>query len=125
MKIKLNLSSKAEDILKGINSGLGITPNVLCRYAIILAIKDDSPTEFNFDSKGLEFQRYTLTGEYDLLFRELIKSKEKKYISDDDYFTQYLKAYIEKGLKLLQSEIALAGSFEKFVFEYFSRGAVS
>lgn len=118
----MNLSKEAEELLRGINTNFGITPNILCRYAAILSLKDSSDLRFDYDSKGIEFQRYTLTGDYDVLFRELIKNKEKKYISDDDYFGVYLKAHIERGIRKLVSEINLTGSFDKFVYERLARG---
>ena len=122
MKYKMNLSKEAEELLRGINTNFGITPNILCRYAVILSLKDSSDLKLDYDSKGIEFQRYTLTGDYDVLFRELIKNKENKYISDDDYFGVYLKAHIERGIRKLASEINLTGSFDKFVYERLARG---
>lgn len=122
MKYKLNLSKDAEQTLKSINTNFGLTPNILCRYAVVFSLKDTTPLKFDYDSKGIEFQRYTLTGEFDLLFRELIKNKEKTFIDDDEYFGTYLKAHIERGLSLLANEIELAGSFEKLIYERVARG---
>jgi DNA sulfur modification protein DndE len=122
MKYKLNLSKEVEEIIKSINTNLGITPNIFCRYAVILSLKDPAELKFDFDSKGIEFQRYTLTGEFDTLFRELIKNREGRYITDDEYFGQYLKAHIERGSRLLNQEVILSGSFEKFVYEMIARG---
>ncbi len=122
MKYKMNLSKEAEELLRGINTNFGITPNILCRYAVILSLKDNSNLKFDFDSKGMEFQRYTLTGDYDVLLRELIKNREKRYLSDDDYFGVYLKAHIERGIRKLVSELNLSGSFDKFVYERLARG---
>lgn len=125
MKYKMNLSKQAEDLIKGFNTNLGITPNIICRYAVILSLKDSSKLVFDYDSKGLEFQRYTLTGEFDTLFRELIKSKEGRYLTDDEYFGKYLKSHIERGIRLLDSELKLIGSFDKFVYEILARGGTA
>lgn len=122
MKYKLNLSKDGEQLLKKIGNQLGLTPNIICRYAVILSLKDDSELNFDFDSKGIEFQRYTLTGEFDLLFRELIKSKEQRNLSDDEYFGSYLKAHIERGLCLLTANVQLHRSFENMVFELINSG---
>lgn len=122
MKYKLNLSKEAEKNLRSINNNFSLTPNIICRYAVLFSLKNDDPLKLGSDNKGVEFQRYTLTGEYDLLFRELIKSKEKVFISDDEYFGTYLKSHIERGLVLLQDEILLAGSFESLIYELIARG---
>ncbi|MBR0576971.1 DNA sulfur modification protein DndE [Proteiniclasticum sp. BAD-10] len=122
MKYKMNLSKDAEVLLRGISNNFGLTPNIICRYALIFSLKDDGPLDFEMDNKGIEFQRYTLTGEYDVLFRELIKSRENRQINDDDYFSLYLKAHIEKGLRILENEIKLVGSFDKLLYEMVARG---
>lgn len=122
MKYKMNLSKDAEIILKGITNNFGLTPNIICRYAIVFSLKDDKPLTFDYDSKGVEFQRYTLTGDFDILIRELIKSKESKYLNDDDYFGSYLKAHIENGLRIMENEVELVGSFDKLVYEMVARG---
>lgn len=122
MKYKLNTSKDAEQILKNIKSSFGLTPNIYCRYGIMLSLNSTDELKMDYDSKGLEFQRFTLVGEYDLLFRELIKQKEGKYISDDDYFTKYLKAHLERGLRLLEKEMQLNGSFDNFLFEQIKNG---
>lgn len=122
MKYKMNLSKEAEEILRGINTNLGITPNIYCRYAVILSLKDPSKLKFDYDSKGIEFQRFTLTGEFDTLFREIIKNIERRYMTDDEYFGQYLKAHIERGIRKLHQEVTLSGNFDKFVYEMVARG---
>lgn len=120
MKFRLKTSIEAELILKSLKDRTNLSPNILCRYGIVMSLKSSDPLDFSYDSSGLEFQRPVLTGEYDLLFRELIKQKENKYISDDVYFSKYLKAHLERGVRMLQAEIILNGSFEKFVEEYFN-----
>lgn len=122
MKYKMNTSKEAERILKNIRSSFGMTPNIYCRYGIMLSLKSNEQLNMEYDSKGIEFQRFTLTGEYDLLFRELIKQKEEKYISDEDYYTKYLKAHLERGLRLLENEIQLNGSFDNFLLEQIKNG---
>jgi len=122
MKYKLNTSKEAEQILRNIRSSFSLTPNIYCRYAIILSLENKEDLHFDYDSKGMEFQRFTLTGEYDVLFRELIKQKEGKYINDDDYYTRYLKAHLERGIRLLSYEIELNGSFDKFIFDRLMNG---
>lgn len=119
MKSRLKTSSEAESILTTLKERTTITPNILCRYGIVMSLKSNEPLDFGYNSFGLEFQRPVLTGEYDLLFRELIKQKENKNISDDEYFAKYLKAHLERGVRILEAEIALNGSFEEFIDKYF------
>ena len=66
--------------------------------------------DFKTDCDGLELNRQTITGEYDDLFFALIMSVEKKQIAENDYFPKYLKAYIDKGARLLLSEFKYSNS---------------
>lgn len=120
MKTRLYTSLEAKELLSQLEGQTRLTPNILCRYAIIISLKNDDPLSFNFDNGGQEFHRPILTGDYDLLFKELIKHKEKTYINDDDYFSKFLKAHLEKGIRLLKNEIDLCGSFDAFLHEFFN-----
>lgn len=126
MKTRLTTSAELQIILTELNRRTNITPNILCRYGISLSLNDNSELELDYDSKGQEFHRPVLTGDNDILFRELIRQKENRYISDDEYFTTYLKAHIERGVRLLNNEIQLCGSWENFIVEHFNpeRGAM-
>ena len=120
MKTRVYTSEEAKSILSELELKTKLTPNIICRYGIILSIKSKDKLKFNFDSNGQEFHRPILTGEYDIVFRELIKQQENKYIDDDDYFSKYLKAHLENGVRLLRNEIEICGSFDAFINEYFN-----
>lgn len=120
MKTRLFTSLEAKILLGELEAKTNLTPNILCRYGIAISLKDDSPLDFKHDSGGQEFHRSILTGDYDTIFRELIKQKESKMINDDDYFTKYLKAHLERGVRLLHKEIQLCGSFTNFINEFYN-----
>lgn len=122
MKTRLKTSKQGDIILRNIKSKYGLTPNILCRYAIGLSLKSERQLDYELDSNGFEFQRPTLTGDEDLLIKELIKNYHGKYITDDEYMTKYLKAHIERGLLELESSIKLCGSFENFIEELIRTG---
>ncbi len=122
MKTRLKTSKRAETILRSIKSKYGLTPNIFCRYAVGLSLMSERPLEYDLDSNGFEFQRPTLTGDDDLLLKELIKNYHDEYITDDDYMTKYLKAHIERGLLELESSIQLCGNFDNFIDELILSG---
>lgn len=122
MKTRIKTSKQGNDILRIIKSKYGITPNILCRYAIGLSLKSKRPLQYDLDSNGFEFQRATLTGNEDLLIKELIKNYHGEFITDDDYMTKYLKAHIERGLLELESSVQLCGSFDNFIDELVRSG---
>ena len=120
MKTRLYTSLEAKNILSELETKTRLTPNIICRYGIILSIKNNTVLNFSYDSNGQEFHRPVLTGDLDVIFKELIKHKEGQYIADDDYFSVYLKAHLEQGVRLLKNEIDLCGSFDSFINEYFN-----
>lgn len=122
MKTRLRTSEQAEAILSQMKNSYNLTPNILCRYAIGLSLQMDQPLDFDYDSNGREFQRSTLTGDDDLLIRELIKNYHQKFITDDEYMTKYLKAHIERGLIALAASVKLCGSFDNYIDELLRSG---
>lgn len=67
--------------------------------------------DFGFDdSNGYEFNRYTLTGEYDDYFKAMIVQAEGKSMSDEEFFTKYLRKHIERGIELMYKEYQRVGS---------------
>ena len=71
--------------------------------------------DFGFDdSNGYEFNRYTLTGEYDDYFKAMIVQAEGKNMSDDEFFSKYLRKHIERGIEIMYKEYQRVGS--KFTY---------
>ena len=85
---------------------LGIRRNIVCRLAVgrsfaeLNSVKDFKPK----DSSGFEFNRYTLTGESDDIFKALIIQHERRKLTDDQYFLKFLRNHIERGIELLYDE---------------------
>lgn len=95
------------DIFATIGASVHLQPYVLCKIAVAVAIRAQECMEdvdFKTDNDGLELNRQTITGEYDDLFKALILQKESRNINEEEYFPKYLKAYIDKGAKMLNSE---------------------
>ena len=55
--------------------------------------------------------RQTITSEYDTIFKCLIQMKEKRHLGDDEYIKVYLKAHLDRGAKLLESEFKYSVDF--------------
>lgn len=71
--------------------------------------------DFGFaDSNGYEFNRYTLTGEYDDYFKAMIVQAEGKNMSDEEFFSKYLRKHIERGINIMYKEYQRVGS--KFTY---------
>jgi len=99
------------------------TDNELKIYKVGNILKEDRDAQkttlddFDFgfdDSDGYEFNRYTLTGEYDDYFKAMIVQAEGKNMSDDEFFTKYLRKHIERGIEIMHKEYQRVGS--KFTY---------
>lgn len=119
---KLKISSKSEEILSEIKTKFSITPNILSRIAVSLSLKKSRVTNseikkevIKIDSQGLEFQRYTLTGENEIYYKIMMEQFCQSNLKDDEFFPYHFKFHLERGLPLLKSEIQIAPSLEVFL----------
>jgi DNA sulfur modification protein DndE len=121
MVFKLKTSKETMEIFAAIGASIHLQPYALCKIAIALAVRAQESLmeeDFKTDTDGLELNRQTITGEYDDLFKALILQKENKSISEEEYFPQYLKAYIEKGARILRAEFKYSNNeFYKHLVE--------
>lgn len=125
MKTKINVSANADEVLSKIKSRFSIRPNIVCRYAILLSLRDETEPSVNSDNSGREFNRITLTGDDDLIIRELIKDHYGEFISDDEYMDAFLKAHLERGLQMLSANMAQAKSFDNYLIQLITNGELA
>lgn len=75
---KLRISSDATSRLRSLRQRTGLTPNLLCRIALMISL-EEGPLDGTRapDEEGSEFNAYTLTGEYGALFAGLLRWVEE------------------------------------------------
>jgi DNA sulfur modification protein DndE len=103
---KLKISADAASKLRTLRQRTGLTPNILCRFAIMLSLEEgplkNTPVP---DENGSEFNAYTLTGEYGGLFAALLRWVEEgpkpKKALDDDALLGLLRGHIHRGVGTL------------------------
>jgi DNA sulfur modification protein DndE len=86
-----------------LQSRTGLTPNILCRIGFGLSLKESyAPNPDEYDQDGKEFNRFTLTGEYDSLFIALLKQKFLSWrLDSNDNFEDQFRANINRGVLIL------------------------
>lgn len=102
------------DHFQEIGASEHLQPFILSKLAISASIKYNeklSDEDFKTDNNGLELNRQTITGDFDLLFKTLIEDYENMSINEDEYMTKYLKAHLDRGAKLIYSEYRYGGDF--------------
>ena len=97
-------------ILKG---RTGLTPNILCRIGFCLSISEPGiPNPDVYDEDGQEYNRYTLTGEWDVLFMALLR---ERLVDDNlnptlDLLPQF-RAHLNRGVLSLFNRVKSLGDF--------------
>jgi DNA sulfur modification protein DndE len=123
MNFRLKTSKKTAQILKQLQDSTRLTPNILARYAVVLSLKETNrilPIVEDTNG-GLEFNRNTLTGSYDYVFKVLIAHYEQREITDEEYFPDLFNAHLERGSMLLLNEYTYAGNYEKMLTNLLSQ----
>ncbi len=103
---KLMISADAASKLRYIRQRTGLTPNLLCRLAIMVSLEEGPLGGAAIpDEDGSEFNAYTLTGEYGALFSALLRWVEegpspRKPLDDEALFAR-LRGHIHRGVGTL------------------------
>ncbi|MGG1639115.1 DNA sulfur modification protein DndE [Paenibacillus sp. NRS-1760] len=122
MNFRLRTSKKTAEKLKELQDKIRMTPNILSRYAVVLSLRNPEPVvNFVKDTSGLEFNRTTLTGSYDFIFKSLIAQHSHREISDDEFFPDLFNAHLERGISILESEYEYAGNQEKMIINLMTK----
>ena len=113
MIYKLRTSKKTMDIFTSIGNSQGLQPFALSKIAIALSIRKGQlePEDFKTNTEGLELNRQTIFGEYDVLFKSLVTMTKGEEMTDEDFFPRYAKAHLDRGAKLLANEVRYGMNF--------------
>lgn len=116
MIYRLKLSNNTSEILKELQSSTQLTPNILARLAVGVSLTIETfPDIPNYKSNnGLEINRQTFTGDFDLIYKTLISQHAGRLLSDEEYFPTLFNAHLERGISIIQNEYKYAGNADKF-----------
>lgn len=116
MNFRLRTTLDAKAKLKKLHSSTGLTPNILSRIAIALSLLEDNEPEYiKPDPNGLEFNRPTLTGDHDIVYKSLIKQYSQSNISEREYFPDVFNAHLHRGVNLLYQMYKYTGNYNRFL----------
>lgn len=101
------------DIFASIGNMQGLQPFALSKIAIALSLRKGSLElgDFKTNTEGLELNRQTIFGEYDVLFKSLVAMSIGEELLDEDFFPRYTKAHLDRGAKLLSNEVRYGMTF--------------
>lgn len=88
-----------------------------------LRLKEDPRdlyNEKNNDHAGATYQRVTITGDYDELYRVLLIEQLNKPVEDSELYPELFNSHISRGINILYDEYQLKGNYDKildYIFE--------
>ena len=105
---RLYVSEDIDNKLRVLKMRTGLTPNLICRMGFCLSLSEPGIPDVQLysDTQAREFNRYTLTGQYDLFFFSLLRER----LSEDDLDTEaslepQFKAHLSRGVGLLYQRV--------------------
>jgi len=104
---RIRVSEDATNKLKLLKSRTGLTPNIICRIALCYSLeKENISSLIPSDENGQEFNRHTLTGNYDNYIISLVKQRcVIEGIDPKKEFLFQFKAHLNNGILILHSRI--------------------
>lgn len=118
MGFRLKTSKNTKKIFEEIGKSTHLKPFALSKIAITMSLNESTSIEnYNSnDSNGIELQRSTLTGEFDLIFKLLIEINIDRHITEDEYYPHYMKLHLDRGAELLYNKYKYSGgNLQKFI----------
>lgn len=105
---RIYVSKEIDNKLRALKGRTGLRPNLIIRFGLVLSLEEDGIPDHKLygDDQEREFNRFTLTGEYDLYFMAMLKERlvEDGLDPVDDLEPQF-KAHIARGVHLLSKRI--------------------
>jgi len=105
---RIYIGERVEQRLRVLKARTGLTPNLLCRLGFCLSLSEPGVPDLGLyvDGQAREFNRYTLTGQWDAFFFALLR---ERLIQDEldleiDLEEQF-KAHLCRGVLLLHQRV--------------------
>ncbi len=110
---RIKVSSEATNKLRVLKARTGLTPNILCRIGFAVSLNEPGSPNQDSDENGQEFNRYTLTGEWDQLFIALLKEKlVRDGLNPTIDLVPQFRAHLNRGVSLLQTRVKSLGDLK-------------
>jgi len=105
---RIYVSKDVDSRLRSLKGRTGLTPNILCRLGFCLSLAEPGVPDLELynDGQGREFNRYTLTGQWDVLYMSLLRERlvQDKLDIEADLESQF-KAHLSRGVMLLYQRL--------------------
>lgn len=117
---RIYVNKEVDQALRTLKARTGLTPNLLCRFGFCLSLAEPGipDPQLYADSQAREFNRYTLTGQWDLFFFALLRERlvQDGLDLEADLEPQF-KAHLSRGALLLVRRLKNLADLSNLVAE--------
>lgn len=114
---RIQISQDATNRIRLLKGRIGLRPNILCRFALLYSLNEPRiPNPADYDKDGMEFNRYTLTGEWDSFFIALLKERciQDGLNPKKDLLPQFI-AHLNRGILSIFSMVRDLGDLRNLI----------
>lgn len=119
MNLRLKTSLDVETKLNELQSFLQVSSRAaVMRLAIGYSLRIKETVDFTYNVKnqhGNDYNRFTIFGNDELLYKVMMEEHIRSHIEDDEFFPGYTNAHIERGIKELYADYKLYMNREKLL----------
>lgn len=124
---RIYVSKEVDQALRTLKTRTSLTPNLLCRFGFCLSLVEPGipDPELYAAGQGREFNRYTLTGEWDSFFFSLLRERlvQDKLDIETNLEPQF-KAHLSRGVLLLTKRLKNLADIADIIAESERRAGV-
>ena len=104
---KIFLSADNTQKVRTLKGRTGLTPNILCRFALTLSLRDPGmPDPSMYTNDGMEFNSYTLLGQQEVVLLALVRQRCLQHrIDPDAEMAEQLRAHVNRGVGVLYPRV--------------------
>jgi DNA sulfur modification protein DndE len=106
---RIYVGQEIDNRLRTLKGRTGLTPNLLCRLGFCLSLSEPGIPDLKLyeeSEQAREFNRYTLTGQWDMFFFALLRERliKDKLDAEKELIEQF-KAHLNRGIMLLYQRL--------------------
>lgn len=117
---RIYVSEDVDQRLRLLKARTGLTPNLLCRIGFCLSLAEPGTPDPQLYAEGQarEFNRYTLTGQWDVFFFALLRERlARDGLDPEADLEAYFKAHLSRGVLMLNQRLKSLEDLTDMVME--------
>jgi DNA sulfur modification protein DndE len=114
--------------LRTLKARTGLTPNLLCRLGFCLSLMEPGVPDPQLyeDDQAREFNRYTLTGQWDIFFFALFRERlVQDGLDPEAELESQFRAHLSRGVMLLSQRLKTLADLASLITDAQAKSAVA